>query len=69
MYISFFLPTSKFLFYTMNNVLTINIIIFFHYYYKSKRLECQEEILKKIIKIKEQEEIVNVDDDKENFNE
>ena len=56
----------------MNNVLTDNKIIFFiffHYYYKSKRLECQEEILKKIIKIKEQEEIVNVDDDKENFNE
>ena len=33
-------------FYTMNKVLTNNIIIFYfcHYCYKSKKLECQEEI-------------------------
>ena len=46
--------------------------IFFHYCYKSKKLECQEEFffyyLKKKNKTK-QEEIVYVNDDKENFNE
>ena len=39
----------------MNNILIDNIIIFYfcHFSYKSKKLECQEEIfLKKIIKIK-----------------
>ena len=46
--------------------------MFFSFCYKSKKLECQEEcqeeiFLKKIIKMKEQEEMVNVDDDKENF--
>ena len=28
----------------MNNVLDENIFILFYYYYKSKKLECQEEI-------------------------
>ena len=61
----------KFLFYTMNMVLTDNIIIFYfcHYCYKSKKLECQDELFKIYIKIKEQQEIVNVDDDEENSNE
>ena len=56
----------------MNKVLIDNIIIFYfcHYCYKSKKLECQEEIyIFKIIKIIEQEEIVNVDDEEQNFNE
>ena len=50
----------------MNKVLSDNIIIFYfcHYCSKSKKLGCQEEIL--IIKIKEQEEKVNVEDDEEN---
>ena len=51
----------------MNKVLIENIIYFWviNYCYKSKKLECHEEILKK----KKKEEIVNVNDDKENFNE
>ena len=52
----------------MKNVLANNIIIifynFFHYCYKSKNLECQEEIYIYIyilkIKIKEQEEMVQM---------
>ena len=38
----------------MNKILTDNIVIFnfFHYCYKSKKLECQEDLKKKIIKIK-----------------
>ena len=38
--------SSKFIFYAMNNVLNENIIIFLFCYncYKSKKLECQEEI-------------------------
>ena len=40
----------------MNNVLKENIIIFILLlFYKSKKLECQEEYEGKIIKIKEQE--------------
>ena len=38
--------------------------------FKEQELKCQEEIFfKKIIKIKEQEDIIQVDDNEENFNE
>ena len=47
----------KFIFYTINNVLNENIIIFYHYYYESKKLEWQEKIYKKIIRIKETKNI------------
>ena len=61
----------KFIFYTMNKVLDDNTIIFYFCYhsYNSKKLECQEEIKKKVIKLNEQEEIVNVNNDKANVNE
>ena len=36
----------------MNKILIDNIIIFNFYFYKSKKLECQEELLFLIIKIK-----------------
>ena len=49
----------------MNIILTNNIIIFnfYHYSNKSKKLECQEEMYMRVIKINEQEETLNVDDD------
>ena len=55
----------------MNKVLIDNKIIFYfsHYCYKFKKLEYQEEIKKKFIKIKEQEQMVMADDDEEIFNE
>ena len=54
----------------MNKVLIENIIYFWviNYCYKSKKLECQEEILKIIIIIIIII-IINFNDDKENFNE
>ena len=54
----------KFIFYAINNVLNENIIIFyfFYYYFESKKLECQE----KIIRIKKPKKKVNVHKNKEN---
>ena len=54
----------KFIFYAINNVLNENIIIllFYYYYFQSKKLECQE----KIIRIKKPKKNVNVDNNKEN---
>ena len=36
----------------MNKILIDNILFFFHYCFKFKKLECQKKIYKKIIKIK-----------------
>ena len=44
---TFYFNIYKFIFYTMNKILVENIITFyfFHYCYKSKKLECQEDYL------------------------
>ena len=54
----------------MNKILIENIIFyfFFHYCYKSKKLECQEDFFFLIIKIKRTRRDSNVNDDEENFN-
>ena len=53
----------------MNNVLNNNIIIFYicQFCYKSKSQNVKKKFLK-IIKIEDQKEIINVDNDGENFN-
>ena len=48
--------------------MTIISFFFCYYFFNSKKLESQAEI-EEIIKIKELEKIVNVDDDEENVNE
>ena len=55
----------------MNKILIENIITFyfFHYCYKSKKLECQEDYYFLIIKIKRTRRDRNVSDDEEKFNE
>ena len=46
----------------------ISFFFCYYYFFNSKKLESQEGI-EEIIKIKELEKIVNVDDDEENVNE
>ena len=56
----------KFIFYTINNVIKwkYNYFLFCYYYYESKKIECQEKIIR--IKKTKTKKIVNVDNNEEN---
>ena len=58
----------KFIFYSINELQIDNIIIFYFVTIFTSLRSYNAEKTKKMIKIKEQEEIVNVDDDESNLN-